>query len=51
LRKQWIGHLAARFGYGPEIVAPCFHAFWHARNRVELFELCGFLHVWPPCPV
>lgn len=38
LRKQWIGHLADRFGYGPEIVEPCFHAFWHARNQVELFE-------------
>ncbi len=38
LRKLWIGHLAARFGYGSEMIEPCFHAFWHARNQVTLFE-------------
>lgn len=38
LRKQWIGELAATHGYGDAIVEPCFHAFWHARNQVELFE-------------
>ena len=38
LRKQWIAHLATRFDYGIDVVEPCFHAFWHERNQVVLFE-------------
>ena len=38
LRRQWLAHLAGRFGYGDAVVEPCFHAFWRARNQVELFE-------------
>lgn len=38
LRKRWIAELVAGYGYGSEAVEPCFHAFWHERNQVVLFE-------------
>ncbi|HEY5791190.1 MAG TPA: HAD family hydrolase [Gammaproteobacteria bacterium] len=38
LRRHWLASLVAEFGYGNELVEPCFQVFWHARNQVELYQ-------------